>query len=364
MRRFFQLVFIFILSSIIVNAKIIGTKGSDITITPVDPICLNNSSFRMQANPVGGIWSGIGITNPETGEFDPSIAGPGNYLITYSIIVDDDTVSENITISVLELPEINIVRTPYTDCAPASIEFTNKTDAEDYLYNWEAEMPGSLPNQYSNLKTTSFEYSLAGIYSVHLNVTTSEGCTDTAKVLVTIQNPPKADFNSFPTKTGLFNPRIEFEDRSTGALVWEWDFGDGNISNKQHPVHMYRVPGEYNVVLRILSEFLCSDSIVKTVTIVEDHKLYFPTAINITSFENNEFYPKGVGIDKDNYELIVYNRFGEEIFKTKDFEKKWAGKYNSNKGEYVPQGLYSYFCRVRDLNGRFHVYSGQVSVFR
>jgi PKD repeat protein len=32
---------------------------------------------------------------------------------------------------------------------------------------------------------------------------------------------------------------------------WNWDFGDGTSSDKQHPVHFYSKPGHYVVTLTI-----------------------------------------------------------------------------------------------------------------
>ncbi|MCO5274735.1 MAG: PKD domain-containing protein [Flavobacteriales bacterium] len=42
-----------------------------------------------------------------------------------------------------------------------------------------------------------------------------------------------------------------FTDQSTGASGWLWDFGDGNTSTEQHPVHTYAANGTYNVCLTI-----------------------------------------------------------------------------------------------------------------
>lgn len=46
---------------------------------------------------------------------------------------------------------------------------------------------------------------------------------------------------------------VQFADRSTGnPLEWEWDFGDGNISTEQNPVHVYETAGTYDVTLTII----------------------------------------------------------------------------------------------------------------
>jgi hypothetical protein len=45
---------------------------------------------------------------------------------------------------------------------------------------------------------------------------------------------------------------VAFQDESYGDITdWKWDFGDGNESTKQHPIHSYSEPGEYVVILNI-----------------------------------------------------------------------------------------------------------------
>jgi hypothetical protein len=45
---------------------------------------------------------------------------------------------------------------------------------------------------------------------------------------------------------------VGFHDDSTGQVTsWKWDFGDGTQSTEQNPIHQYKLPGEYVVVLNI-----------------------------------------------------------------------------------------------------------------
>lgn len=45
---------------------------------------------------------------------------------------------------------------------------------------------------------------------------------------------------------------VAFEDESTGQITsWKWDFGDGTQSAEQNPIHQYKQPGEYVVVLNV-----------------------------------------------------------------------------------------------------------------
>jgi len=45
---------------------------------------------------------------------------------------------------------------------------------------------------------------------------------------------------------------VAFQDESTGQITnWRWDFGDGTQSTDQNPIHQYKLPGEYVVVLNV-----------------------------------------------------------------------------------------------------------------
>ena len=71
----------------------------------------------------------------------------------------------------------------------------------------------------------------------------SEGFTSTA--------PLNAAFGVDKT-SGVFPVSIQFTDRSTGLPdTWSWDFGDGNTSTVQSPVHTYTTAGRFNVSLTV-----------------------------------------------------------------------------------------------------------------
>jgi PKD repeat protein len=50
---------------------------------------------------------------------------------------------------------------------------------------------------------------------------------------------------------------------SSSAVSWQWNFGDGNFSNQQNPVHTYSNYGNYTVRLIVTNVFGCSDTITK-----------------------------------------------------------------------------------------------------
>ncbi|WP_321506272.1 PKD domain-containing protein [uncultured Methanoregula sp.] len=61
--------------------------------------------------------------------------------------------------------------------------------------------------------------------------------------------PPAVNFTT-NVQTGVAPTTITFTDQSTNSpFSWTWDFGDGNISTSQNPVHTYLSAGTYTVTL-------------------------------------------------------------------------------------------------------------------
>ena len=76
---------------------------------------------------------------------------------------------------------------------------------------------------------------------------------------------------------------------------------------------------------------------------------------------NKVFMPKGQFFDFSLYEMAIYNRWGEQIFITRDVTEGWDGTHN---GEIVPLGSYVYTIRFKDADGKEHKRKGTVTVIR
>ncbi|HEY3362845.1 MAG TPA: PKD domain-containing protein [Methanosarcina sp.] len=65
---------------------------------------------------------------------------------------------------------------------------------------------------------------------------------------------PVASYSAYPTK-GKATLKVQFTDKSTGVPTsWKWNFGDGNTSTEQNPVHIYSAAGNYTVNLTVSNE--------------------------------------------------------------------------------------------------------------
>ncbi|MFA6923945.1 MAG: gliding motility-associated C-terminal domain-containing protein, partial [Bacteroidales bacterium] len=78
---------------------------------------------------------------------------------------------------------------------------------------------------------------------------------------------------------------------------------------------------------------------------------------------NEGFIPQGYRIDPSNFTMLIFNRWGELIYKTNDLNSPWNGRYN-NTGDLVEVGVYVYRVIVKELDGPKHEFIGRVSVIK
>ena len=59
------------------------------------------------------------------------------------------------------------------------------------------------------------------------------------------------------------------------------------------------------------------------------------------------------------YECHIFNRWGKELFQSKDPAQGWDGKYG---GKYVPAGVYFYVIKAKGSDGRKYNKSGDINI--
>lgn len=102
---------------------------------------------------------------------------------------------------------------------------------------------------------THHTYSGPGVYTVGLTTSDAEtNCSDTHYQMLSISNPQQyiAWFEAFQLSGSELTFR--FAEQSAGIPdQWHWDFGDGNTSDLENPLHSYAQPGIYQVCLTVMS---------------------------------------------------------------------------------------------------------------
>lgn len=292
--------------------------------------------------------------------------------ISYNIIGTDingciGSTSVNLTVN--PLPVANFSSIDFEACQMSPIEFTDhsSTDVVSYLWDFGDATVGA--NNTSTEQNPSHIFQNAGIFEILLEVTNGYGCksTFTNPNLITIHPKPTANFNMTSNIVSIENPVIYFFDNSVNANTWNWNFGDPstgsqNISSTQATLHEFSVPGTYNVWLYVETDFGCKDSIMKEITKDVDFTFYIPSAFTPNGDGKNDFFfPKGTGYDPSQFEMIIFDRWGEILYETSDITKPWDGRKQGHSA--ISQiGVYVYQIYASEMDGDRHKYIGTVSI--
>ena len=106
--------------------------------------------------------------------------------------------------------------------------------------------------------------------------------------------------------------------------------------------------GTYVVSLYVQNDIGCFDEAIKSIFIKDDVVLYIPTAFSPNSdIINDAFAPYVRGMEY--YDIMVYNRWGEVLWKSTDTEKAWDGNANGSR---ATMGFYFYRITGVDMNGK------------
>ncbi len=91
---------------------------------------------------------------------------------------------------------------------------------------------------------------------------------------------------------------------------------------------------------------------------------YAPNAFTPNSNGKNDvFRVYGDGIEFSTFEMVIFNRWGERIFKTNDYNEGWNGAIN-NIGDVVKQDSYVWKVTFKDFNGNDKKYIGHVTIVK
>jgi gliding motility-associated-like protein len=139
---------------------------------------------------------------------------------------------------------------------------------------------------------------------------------------------------------------IPFTNTSKGIIKkYTWEFGDGIRSDSVNPKHVYSIPPReiaYTVRLTIRDSFGCESVDEKTVVIYTSCYIAVPNAFTPNGDGLNDRFHVMNAVKATDLEFVVFNRWGQLVFKTSEWKKAWDGKFN---GTDAPTGVYPWYLR-------------------
>ena len=220
-------------------------------------------------------------------------------------------------------------------CARDTINYFHDGRNEVNFWKWNFDRTRS-----SGLQNPGILYGSFGQKKTYLIVSNGvcRDTTDTVKIF--LDNAVKAAF-----EVSAFvcpNEFATFLDKSTGNIVaWNWDFSNGLLSNSAAPApqsYLVTRPGR-DVFPRLIvqNNLGCFDTAIQKIILPYSCYIAVPNAFTPNNDGLNDYlYPLNAWKATDLL-FRVYNRVGQLVFETRDWTKKWDGRF---KGQGADMGTY------------------------
>ena len=184
-------------------------------------------------------------------------------LIVFTSSGCSDTLIYQKAVNTVSPPVPGFTANMFDVCASMPITFTDTSKGNITNWWWQFGDGGT-----STLQNPSHKYGDTGYLKVTL-VVANNGCSDTLiKEKYVHIRPPVASF--FPIMDCTEPYKRTFTDKSKGALLWDWDFGDGSSAQEPSPLHNYNSTGTYIVKL-VVKNKECADTSKQTIRVVDEH---------------------------------------------------------------------------------------------
>lgn len=241
----------------------VGCSGSDaITVTVVaitEPafagndtaVCVGSGALQLNGTPDGGTWSGPGVS--ASGSLDTT--APGTFTLTYSFGTATCLIQDQVTIVVNALPVVD-AGDQIATCLDGGPQVLTASPAGGIWSGIGVDAAGNFDPLLAAPGGNTLTYTYTD---------PSTGCINSDATLVTVNPLPVAAFDHDPVACA--NVAFPFNNTSTGAGSYEWDFGDATGSFSVQPQHIYTSEGSYTVRLIATTGAGCRDTTFSTVEV-------------------------------------------------------------------------------------------------
>jgi gliding motility-associated-like protein len=180
-------------------------------------------------------------------------------------------------------------------------------------------------------QTHSINFSATSTNTIALTVSNGV-CRDTTSGTIVMDNEVIAGF----TMDNIICPEdgLVVTNTSSGSInLWNWQYDLVGSSNLEDPPPFLfptiNREAYYTVKLVVYNTTLnCADSTRKTLTVLDHCLIEVPTAFTPNNDGLNDFFRPHNALKADNYQFKVYNRWGQLVFQSNNWQAKWDGRIN------------------------------------
>lgn len=234
--------------------------------------------------------------------------------------------------------------------ADGSVQFLANGGTPNYQYIFSSGEQNS-SGLFMNLQ--------AGNYAV--TIVDLNNCSATSSVIVSEPDSVLVTVLPNPTQTSLGVPiQLSVSSNQQGAVSYTWIPSTGlSCSDCDNPIFDGLNTITYNVFATTNSG--CSGSSEQTVAVIPDYTIYMPNAFSPNNDGTNDFLQIFGNLNAvKQFEIQVFNRWGEKVFESFDKHFRWDGYSGGKK---LPGGVYVYqFKCVFIDNYTNNTYKGSLTI--
>lgn len=327
------------------NCNSIAANGSDFVVTGTSPVTVIGASGTC----VNGVSTTINV------RLSAPIQTAGNYQIRLVAGTDGNTVIDECgqqtpAGSTLGFSTSDTVNADFNmqvlyGCKFDTVACSHNGANGVTSWNWNFDNIATL-----TIQNPTFVFPTFGVKTITL-VTSNGVCSDTASQIANLDNAMNAEF-TFPDVLCPEDMAV-FKDISTGnnIISRRWDFGNGETSTlaeplpQQYPLLPLNVRSKmYDVRLIIQNNHNCFDTAIHQMKLVNTCYIAVPNAFTPSGHINNYLYPLNA-YKATNLQFRIYNRYGQLVFSTTDWTRKWDGTIN---GKPQSTGVYAWTLTYTD----------------
>ncbi len=326
-----------------------------VTVNQLPSVTINSPSVcpGQTANLTAGgantyTWAGVASFSGNTATVTPT--STSNYTVNGTNTATGCSNTAVSTVTIHQLPTIT-VNSP-TICSGKT---ANLIAGGADTYTWSTGITAIGTNTATVTPASDIAFTVTG--------TDANGCIASSVGNVTIAPNPTADFIT-SNETTIKDPTVNFTSTSSGAATWLWDFGNGSTSDIENPVYRYTEAGTYDIWLYVTSDLGCLDSISYPIKIEDLLTVFLPNAFSPNGNGlNDKFNIHSNEVGLENFELKIFDRWGNVVFRTNDINEGWNGKVN-NTGAPAVMDVYAYQVNYTGLTGKKNQLLGAVTLVK
>ena len=318
---------------------VVNPQGAP-TFAQLGPFCQGGQVGQLPTTSTNGV---VGTWTPATIDSDL----PGNLTYDFVPTVAECTSSASMIINIIPIAAPSFTSNVTEGCTPINVSFSTPA-VPNVTYNYSINNTSFGINPSANYNFTN-----AGCYDVTLTATNS-GCIEstTLQDMICLETAPSVFFSASPTILENSEQQVIFTNNTIGGLNYSWDLGDGSTSTELNLNHLYSsINGNYAITLTSSTALGCSSSYTITLTYIDNPVFYIPNTFTPDEDQFNQTWGPVFksGFDPFNFDLFIYNRWGELIWESHDAKERWDGSFGK-KGHKVPSGIYSYKILFKPTN--------------